>query len=188
MASQVEISNGALAFLGDSPITSMDDNTNRAILCKTFYPFVRDYVLRSHPWRCAIVRYTCGLLTEMPIFGFNYKFQLPDNCLRVIGLEASSEDETIVWGVEGKELLSNSSNGNIVYVKRVDDPGEFDSMLTNTIMVRLAMFLASAITDKAVLIDGLKRLYDITIQEAKSVNAQEGSTQTIESNALTNVR
>ena len=184
MASEVEICNGALHFLGDSAITSLDDNTDRAILCKAFWHFVRDYVLRSHPWKCAIVRYQCGLLVDTPLFGFTYKFQLPSDCLRVIGLE----EEDATWNVEGKELVSDSSNRNIVYIKQITDPGEFDPMLVMVMMLKMAMFLASAITDKAVLIEGLEKLYTKVMQEAKSVNAQEGSPQAFESNVLVDVR
>lgn len=184
MASVVEICNGALHFLGDEAITSLEDNTNRAILCKAFYPFVRDYVLRSHPWRCAMVRYHCALLVAVPLFGFSCQYQLPSDCLRVVGIE----DEDVSWSVEGTKLLTDSSNGNIVYVKRITDPGEYDEMLVLVIMLKMAMLLASAITDKANLIEGLENLYKSVVQETKSVSAQEGSPQAFESNVLVDVR
>jgi hypothetical protein len=50
------------------------------------------------------------------------------------------------------------------------------------------MFLASAITDKANLIEGLENLYRSVMQETKSVSAQEGSQQAFESNVLVDVR
>lgn len=186
MASEVEICNGALEMLGDQSITSLDDNTTRAKLCKTFYPFVRDFVLRAHPWRCATKRYTCGLLAEVPVFGYTYQFQLPTDCLRVVLLEDDEGD--LSWNREGDKILSESTNGNIIYIQSLSDPSKMDPMLVMAVMAKLAAILAHAITDKANLIGGLEDLYAKLLQDARSVNAQEGSTQAFESNVLVDVR
>jgi len=56
MATAVSICSNALRKLGDDPITSLTDDTERARLCNAFYEPTRDAVLRSHPWNFAIER------------------------------------------------------------------------------------------------------------------------------------
>jgi len=56
MATEVSICSNALRRLGDDPITSLTDDTERARLCNAFYQDSRDLVLRSHPWNFAITR------------------------------------------------------------------------------------------------------------------------------------
>ena len=186
MANQVEICNVALNFLGDLSITSIDDDTTRARLCKAFWPVVLDYVLREHPWKCAVIRYSCALLGAAPLFGFTHQYQLPDNCLRVIAFEGEEDD--YAWQVEGRVVVTDYSPCHIIYVARVDDAAELDSMVTMAVAVKLAMFLAHAITDKANLVEGLENLYKKVLDGARAVNAQEGSPTAFESNVLVDVR
>ena len=54
MATEVSICSNALRKLGDDPITSLTEDTERARLCNAFYNTARDSLLRSHPWNFAI--------------------------------------------------------------------------------------------------------------------------------------
>ena len=63
MASEVDLCNNALGQLGEDSITSLDDNSKKARLCKRFYPDARDTVLRAYPWRCAIEFQTLNQLS-----------------------------------------------------------------------------------------------------------------------------
>ena len=56
MATEVSICSNALRQLGDDPITSLTDDTERARLCNALYPDARDSVLRSHPFNFSITR------------------------------------------------------------------------------------------------------------------------------------
>ena len=57
MVTEVSICSNALRRLGDDPITSLTDDTERARLCNAFYEDARDLTLRSHPWNFAIADY-----------------------------------------------------------------------------------------------------------------------------------
>lgn len=57
----VAICNSALLKIGTEKITSLSDNTKRAIICNEQYAKIRDQVLRAHPWNFAIKRVTLSV-------------------------------------------------------------------------------------------------------------------------------
>ena len=69
MATEVSICSNALRRLGDDPITSLTDDTERARLCNSFYTDARDAVLRCHPWNFAITRTSLAQLSDTPAYG-----------------------------------------------------------------------------------------------------------------------
>ena len=89
MATEVSICSNALRKLGDDPITSLTEDTERARLCNAFYESSRDSLLRSHPWNFAITRATLAKLSSTPAYGFAYQYALPTDpyCLRVLEME-----------------------------------------------------------------------------------------------------
>ena len=91
MATEVSICSNALRRLGDDPITSLTDDSERARLCNAFYEDARDACLRSHPWNFAITRASLTQLSDSPVYGYDYQFALPTDpyCLRVLAMELS---------------------------------------------------------------------------------------------------
>ncbi len=53
MASFVEIGSNALRLLGDDPITSLTEDSERARLVNAIYEEVRNEVTRAAMWNCA---------------------------------------------------------------------------------------------------------------------------------------
>ena len=66
MATKVSICSNALLLLGDKTINSLDEGTDRASLASNLYDSVRDSLLRSHPWNCAVKRVILAPDTETP--------------------------------------------------------------------------------------------------------------------------
>ena len=131
MATEVSICSNALRRLGDDPITSLTDDTERARLCNAFYADARDACLRSHPWNFAITRASLAQLSATPVYGFDYQFALPTDpfCLRVLAMEF----EDYVFKVEnlstqGRVLLTDQETAKIIYIARVTDTTLFDSL------------------------------------------------------------
>ena len=67
----VDLCNMALIRLGATRITSIDDDSKQALLCKQYYEQTRDEVLYDHEWNCAIVRASLAQLAETPAFGYD---------------------------------------------------------------------------------------------------------------------
>lgn len=180
--SEVDICNIALMKVGAKPrIDSLVEDSDNARLCNTFYGPVRDAMLRSHPWNCAIHRRTITPLVDAPDSDWDYQYQLPANpyCLRVLQVGEMGDD--IEWVVEGRRLLTNEGTSiKLKYIKRITDTNEFDPLLVDAIALSLAIKLAMPLSTDRQLVDALvKELELITLPLARTIDGQEGSIQTL---------
>jgi len=182
MASEVDICNIALNNLGASNITSLTEDSKAGRLCNQRYEFSRDTVFRSHPWNCLVTRIELAQDADTPAFGFDYQYTLPANCLRVITLWTASTDNSqaamdsgdVMFKIETRKLLTNESTAKIIYLARVEDPNEYDSLLVEAIAARLSAEICYAITGSAALLTPMLATYEAKIKEARFVDASEG--------------
>jgi hypothetical protein len=190
MASEVQLCSDALGQLGESPIMSLDDQTKAARLCKRFYFDLRDAVLRAYPWRCAIAFQELNQLAGSSAIsnsGYAYTYQLPVDpfCLRALSLNG---DPTIKWERVGNKIVTDEPSVTLKFIKRIVDPGEYDSLLMDSIIARLAQVLAYPITGDKKMGLAAWELYREKISEARSIDSMEGSTQETITDDLLSVR
>lgn len=179
--SWVKISNQALALLGKDLIVSLDEGTEAAKYCSLFYEDVRDEVLRAHAWNCAKHRAALAQSSDyVPPSGYDYAYALPVSpyCLRVL-LMGEPEDK-LVWKVEGRYLLTDEEEATILYIKRITDPMELDTLCVAAIAARLAADLALPLTGSRSMFDDMWNAYTAKLDEARGVNAKEGMQETLE--------
>lgn len=173
MSSEVDIASNALTKIGAESITSFDDGTKRANLCRDYYPRVRDAVLRAYPWNCAIERQELALDATAPLFGYAHKYQLPviPYCLRVLEVEDDPE-----FRIEGRYLHTDEETVKIKFIARITDPGLFDSLLVEAIEARLASELSLPVGSGGGA-DALKMwsLYEAKLREARTNDGMEGN-------------
>ena len=177
MASQVDIANIALSNLGEQPISSLTEANQRARACEGRFNDVRDMVLRSHLWNCAMTRVQLVADGTAPVWGYNYKYPLPADCLRVIAVK----DVEYSWKIEGGYIVSDDGSMYIVYVRKEENPEVYDALLVQAMGCRLAAECAQDITGKTALKDSMMAKYLAVLSEARSADAAEGTPQKIES-------
>jgi hypothetical protein len=190
-AEGLDICNDALILIGDDTVLSIDppDDNDRARACKRLYPRIRDEVLRAYPWNCAKTRATLTRLAATPTWGYTYQFQLPTlpYCLRV--LSTDMDEYGFAYKIEGRVLLTDEDAVNILYIARVTDPAQFDSLLMGAMTARLAAELCTTLTGDAVKSKEMWNLYFAKLTEAQQVDGMEqGSYDIIQSQDLVNVR
>ena len=144
MASFVEITSNALRLLGDDPITSLSDDSERARLVNALYEEVRDEVTRAAMWNCAKDRQVLASLTATPAFGWAFYHQLPSDCLRVV--DVLSGDTRIEHELEGRKLMTDESSVNLIFLKKITDPNDMDSLFIGVYTAKLAAELAEPVT------------------------------------------
>ena len=191
MATEVSICSNALRRLGDDPITSLTDDTERARLCNSFYADTRDAVLRLHPWNFAITRASLAKLSTAPAYGFANQFSLPTNpyCLRVLGMEY----EDYIFKIEnvathGRVLLTDEATANILYVARITDTNLFDAMFVDVLTQKLAVDLAYPVTNSTTLQTQMQKVFEKKLSEARSIDGQEGFIDDLVSDTFTDFR
>lgn len=186
MASFVEISSNALRLVGDDPITSFSDDTERARLVNAIYEEMRDEVTRAATWNCCKSRQVLASLSETPAFGWSYYHQLPSDCLRVV--DVFSGDTRIDHAVEGRRLMTDVSSVNLIFLKRVTDPNEFDALFIAAYTARIAAELALPISGSNTVATTMWQLYDKKVKEARTIDSQEGSTATLDVQSIFDAR
>lgn len=188
MSSFTQIASNALQQLGAAPISDITENTGRAKRVNAIYEDVRDAVTRDAAWNFAMVRVQLAALADAPAFTWSKQHQLPENpyCLRV--MDVFSGDERIDHVIEGRKILSDYATINLLYLKRVVDPSQFDALFVEAYEARLAAELAVPITGSRGLAQDFWATYDSKIANARLVNSQEGTPAAIQANSLVDVR
>ncbi len=145
MASTVEICNGGLQLLGSSLIVSLTDATKAARECNLAWDRVRRMVLRSHAWNCTTTRISLAKLATTPVYGFDFEYQLPTDCLILYDIENS--DNRTDWRVEGRKLLTDFDTPlGILYGRDETDSQQFDSLLVEVLALAMAVDLCETLT------------------------------------------
>ena len=171
MASIVDICNRALSKLGQIRITSLTDNNKAAKACNHAYEYVRDAVLRDHVWNCTMTRAQLAPLSTTPSFGFDYQYQQPGDCIKVVEVDTSYP-----WTVEGRAILTDQGPTlDIRYQKREEDPNQYDPLLLEALAAKLAYELAEELTQSNSKKDEAMRDYMTLLNQAKLRDAQEQS-------------
>ena len=170
MASIVEICNSALNQLGASTILALTENSKNGRICNSRYDTVKDAVLRSHPWNCATKRQILAQDTNTPAWGFVYQYTLPSDCLRVLAIENYDSD----YKIEGRKILSNDSEINLIYIATISDPNEMDVLLREVIGSALAADIAYAVTANASISRQMEERYLLKLKDARHADASEG--------------
>ena len=174
MASEVQICNLALLKFGNITINSLEDNTAQAQACKELYPLMRDELMSLHGWNFALARADISSkLADTPAFQYDYAYQLPVDCLRVVELYGTEAK----WAREGNEFLTNQDEEIFIrYIKKVTTTGNFSQVFVNSLAVRLAGELVAKIKeDKNMRLELLNELERVVLPEAFRINAIEGN-------------
>jgi len=197
MSSKVDICNEALDLLGAQTIISLTENSKEARLCNRRFDTVRDSVLRSHPWNCAITRKEIAADSQTPAFGFSYQYSLPSDpyCLKVLSFwnsnvdsEIAAYDSQVMYKIEGRKILSDEATCRITYIGRITDTEQFDSILSNCIAYRLAAEISYAITGSTSVSANMFNLYEQRLREARGMDASEGMPDKIIADDFINIR
>jgi len=191
MATEVSICSNALRRLGDDPITALTDDTERARLCNAFYVPSRDLVLRLHPWNFAVTRATLAQLSDTPAYEYAYQYALPADpyCLRVLEMQYKDYVFKIEhYASQGRVLLTNEGTAKILYIAKVTDTAQFDSMFVDVLTAKLAVDLAYPVTNSVKLQDQMQKLFQQKLSEARSVDGQEGFIDDLVSDTFTDFR
>lgn len=159
MASQVEIANRALTKIGEARILSLSDDVEAARVVSSLWDIVRDAELRSRNWNFSILRASLAALVATPAWGFDYQYQLPSDCLRVIQVDEyfpgpSMSDyrnaSEAAYQIEGGKILTDlAAPLKIRYVSRVEDTGSWDAAFVEVFACRLAVEVCERLTQSS---------------------------------------
>ena len=196
--SDVAIANLALTKLGDLRITALSDNTKPAREINAVYSMLRDKLQRTYNWRFCVKREVLAADTTTPAFDYSYAYPLPNDCLRVLQINAyypapdlsdlisSSGQEYVIES--GKILTRSSGSLNLRYLARTTDPTKFDSSFDEAFAALIAYNVCEALTQSDAKKNAALRDYRMALMDAIRANAIENPPESIADQTWITVR
>ena len=204
MSARIDVVNRALTWMGEQPITSLEDDSNNALIMKTNYDLSRDSLLELHNWSFAMYEWTPAADPTPPEWVAAYKFRIPADVLRITTVERGygggplyvyNDDRHTIgrrpqadYVVESNFIVTNEAAINIKGIRKMEDEGSFSNLFCDALSARLAMDTCFAFTESAVKWNAMSALYQVKVQEAKSRDGLQGSSQRIRNRSLDNAR
>jgi hypothetical protein len=182
MATSVSICSNALLMLGAQPINDLAEDLDRARLAANLYPSVRDDMLRSHPWNCAVKRVVLSPETRTPPYGYAYQFMLPSDWLRT--LSVGDYGAEIDYRIEGRAVLANEAALKLRYIFRNENESTWDAMLVHCMTLAMAARMAYAITQSATLEQVRMQELELALKRARAIDGQDEPPETFGDNRL----
>lgn len=189
MASQIDIVNRGLSKIGAMPITALSDPAKAARLAASVYETVRDAEIAAYAWNFAKTRKMLPADMDKPAFGRERQYCLPADCLRV--LEAGPwpravmsdfvDYDTSSFTIEGRHILTDHGPAlNLVYLRRVTDPGFYPPVFIEALAARLAVEMAESLTGSNSKRELAWKEYEQAVRQARRVNAIEKPPQAVQ--------
>lgn len=185
--SDVSICSNALVLLGDSPINSLDEDNNRARAAANLFPSVRNYVLRRHPWNCAVKRVSLAPDVTVPLFDFAFQFTLPPDFMRVLSVGEYGV-EAWKWKIESGKLLCDDNPALLRYVWRNEVAATWDDMLVWAMTMSMKAVLAYPITASTSLEQLIEQGLSEVLRAARAVDGQDETPETVGDSPLLQAR
>lgn len=172
-ATSTNIVNLALHSLGVARITALSDNNEQARVMNDIYELIRDEMIEIHPWNFSI-KYSSALTQNDtdPNFDYDYSYALPADCLKVIELEDAEDKFKIVGG----NLYTDTEDPKIKYISLVTTTGNFSKSFVTAFASRLAAEACYKLTQSRTMTQDKWKEYKEKLAQAKSSDAQEGTT------------
>ena len=182
MASVVDIVNQSLIRIGQNPIASLTDTTDRAVKANTIYEQVRDEIFASHPWNSLQKRVQLAELADTPNHYYDHQFALPSDFIRLVSVfenyQTAIEHYNDGEGTTYRVILSNHTPLDIVYVARIKDPNRWDTLLQSAISFRLSAELAQALHGSDSMVQSMWTFYNQAMREAQFADSQQSWSRT----------
>lgn len=165
----VTICNMALMAAGIPAITSFEENNNSAKLCKTFFPVLRDRVLRDHTWSFAITYMELQQAAEeSPDPHYPVVCYLPGDHIRTLKLLDNSPYSSV-----GAKILVSSFPATLVYIRRVEDSELFDPAFAEALQNLISAKVALSASRDVNMANFFEQEYVRSLAIARSIDSQE---------------
>lgn len=175
----IEICNIALGRIGAEAIERMDEASAAARICRRYYDFTRQSVLRKFPWTFAVRRVYLALLAEKPP-DYKYAYRYPADALCVRKLydrqmlgNAEDNQYRILADTEGRKIYTDVAEAWIEYTADVKDESLFDSQFIDALAWKLAAEIAVALSGNVSIMQNCIQAYNAYFAEAAGEDADE---------------
>lgn len=161
-------------MVGANEINSFSDNTFEAKLANSVYTETKETLLQYYPWRFSLKQTDLGgALVAPPEFKWNYQYQLPSDCLRIIQLEREQDYE-----LYSRQIYTNATPCKIIYQRNVSET-EMPSYFIRSLQFHLARIFAMSLQEDPNKWTIFDRAADKETARARQLDAQQQPNQKI---------
>lgn len=166
--------NVALRMIGADTITSLTQGVKNSNVANDLYAETRDKLLRITAWNFAMERKKLARDATAPKFGFNYKYALPSDWLRTVGVwDNENESGQLHYRMAGGFIEADTEEVWLLYVRRVTDPNLMTPLFRDALSAELAKQFAHPIAQSNTLFEQMKDEAGDALMKARSVDAIE---------------
>lgn len=180
MISKIDICNMALAQLGQSPISSLEQEDERARRCRLFYEPIKREVLRTHNWAFAATVMPLALLDGGQTQSGLYVYAYPQDCLflRKVFAEGNLDvswkfQEFYRQDIHARVILCALPQAQAQYTRNMCDESLFDPAFVKAFSLALAADLAVTLSADMALSQQILQKYTLALDEARRSNMTE---------------
>lgn len=194
MATEVQIVNIALSWLGQQSINALTDNQNEAKIMNANYATSRDKVLGDYAWTFALRREVLAPIAAPTEFGAPNKFLIPSDVIRVQRVYRPStalQNEALQnarWVREGQYIISREAQVWAHFIFRETNSDRYSPQFAHALAARLAADTAMVFTENRKQLELLEAMYNDKLADAIYADGSQGRTEVIRSTRLTGVR
>jgi len=149
---KLTICNDALIMLGGSPMASLSDGEDKAMIADRLYDDIRDSLLTAYPWTFALKKVQLAQTGDTPANEWTYEYQLPINRLGPIRAVFTSSAAGAMplrhgWEVYEDKLLTDETTIYVDYLFRPNESA-FPEYFVHLLKHALAAEFAGPLTDQ----------------------------------------
>ena len=153
MPTKVTVFNSALGILGLNLVSSDTAQNEVVRTLNTHWPTVCEFCHEKTAWDHAKARAECARLADVPVSGYDYYYALPSDCLRVLHVsQTGDDDDDLLWySIEEGKIATSSNAVYLVYVsdRRIDKPGSWSQTFADFVAAELAVRSAAKLNPSA---------------------------------------
>jgi hypothetical protein len=171
-------------------IGALTDETPVARLCTRFYEQTRQALLREFPWPFCEQYYTLALVTEEPNARWAYAYRYPTGVLRVNDIVSSIRIPSpkipfkIGSDAQGRLIYTDEASAVIAANTDISDTTQMDPLFIDAFAWRMAVELASPLSESAEVLNFANVKYEMSIRKAMAAALNEDSPDEYESGLM----
>ncbi len=195
MNSKTTICNLALAYLGQAPIASPEQDNEQARWLQLFYNPVRDEVLRTHDWAFAASDKPLVLVETPTQAKGEYVYKYPADALFIRRVYSPADPQTPCPFSERfdtkhhmRVLCTAAPQACVHYTRRMTDETLYDAAFVKCFALALACDTSLALTGDVDLSARLQQKYTLYLEEARRANMTENCLRAPQTDTFSEVR
>ncbi len=181
---EVSIANSALVKVGSSLISDLAEDSREAQLINAIFEQERDATLRDGSWNFATKRVTLAPTATAPTYGYDFAYDLPSDCLKVLPPDLQHLD----YVIENSQILCDVDSLDIAYIYRNTNVTAWDASFAEAFAWRIARSISYALTQSTQVFATCDAGYTKALSQARFSDGSEGVPRRLTVDAWTSRR